>query len=340
MTNLLRTAVVGVGHFGQFHAEKFARLPGSRLVAVADIDESRARAIAEQYSAMAVTDYRRLIGAVDAVSIATPPAAHYEIAKTFLENGVHVLVEKPITDELDQASALIQIAKDRGCVLQVGHLERFSSVGRVMQELVSNPVYVEAQRIGPFKPRAAGVNAVLDLMIHDLDLILAVVDAPIEWVHAVGAPVLSAAEDIASSRIQFANGCVANVTTSRVSLRSERRMRIFQRDSYMTIDFLKRNIKIVRKSSGSGALPAVADLQIEETNYGDVDALEQEISAFLNAIATGESPLVSGEDGWRALEAALMITRSLKTYWQTILDQGSDEDSIVNRRPASSLMSR
>lgn len=329
MIKPIRTAVVGVGHFGQYHAEKFANLPGSQLVAVADIDESRAAAVAERFSVASVTDFRTLLGTVDAVSIATPPSAHYEIAQTFLENGVHVLVEKPITDDLDQASALIRTANAHQCVLQVGHLERFSSVGRVMRELISEPVYVEAQRIGPFKARAAGVNAVLDLMIHDLDLILAFVKSPIEWVHAVGAPVLSAAEDIASSRIQFANGCVANVTTSRVSLRTERRMRIFQRDSYMTIDFLKRSIKIIRKGNGDAALAGISDLQIEEADYGNVDALEQEIAAFLHSVRTGEPPLVSGEDGWRALEAALMITRSLKAYWQTIQDRTRTQDPVV-----------
>ncbi len=319
----LRTAVIGVGHFGQYHAEKFARVPASELVAVVDIDGGRAAEIGARHRVPAVIDYRELLGTVDAVSIATPPSSHFEIAHAFLENGAHVLVEKPITDDLDKAGRLIRVARDRGRVLQVGHLERFSPAGKALANLVSEPLYVEASRIGPFSPRATEVNAVLDLMIHDLDLILGFVRSPIEWVHAVGAPILSAEEDIASTRIQFASGCVANVTASRVSMRSERRMRIFQRDSYTTIDFLNKKIAVFRKRLGGEASGGdVPDVTIEQKSYADVDTLEQEIAAFLNSAATGQPPLVSGQDGARALEAALMVNRSLREYWCRIQTSG------------------
>ncbi|MEX0697996.1 MAG: Gfo/Idh/MocA family oxidoreductase [Dongiaceae bacterium] len=319
MMEPLRTAVIGVGHFGQYHAEKFARVPGSRLVAVADIDAARGRAIASRYGVEAVTDHRALLGRVDAVSVATPPRAHYEIARAFLENGAHVLVEKPIAAELDHAATLIRIARERGRVLQVGHLERFSAAGRALQRIVSRPLYVEAVRVGPFQRRTTDVNAVLDLMIHDLDLILAFVNSPIEWVHAAGAPVFSSAEDIASSRIQFANGCVANLTASRVSRIAKRRMFVYQPDSYTAINFVQKTMKIVRRASGE-SLPGVPNLHTEEISYGDADTLEQEIVAFLRAVRTGSPPEVTGEDGWRALNAALMITRSLQAYWQAVED--------------------
>lgn len=269
----------------------------------------------------AASDFREVLPLVEAVTIATPPATHYEIARACLEAGLHVLVEKPITDDLDHAGALIRIARERGRILQVGHLERFSAAGRVIRDIVKRPLYVEATRIGTFRPGPNNdINAVLDLMIHDLDLILDFVDSPIEWVHAVGAPVFSAAEDIASSRIQFANGCVANVTASRASLRTERRMRVFQDNSYTSIDFLHKKVRIVRRVNGA-TMNGVPALEIEETSYGDVDTLEQEIAAFLQSVQTGKPPVVSGEDGWRALEAALMITRSLRSHWQMISEQ-------------------
>lgn len=316
-----RAAVIGVGHFGQYHAEKYARISGSRLVAVADIDSGRAHEVAARFRVEAVSDYRQLLGKVDAVSVATPPRSHYEIARAFLDAGSHVLVEKPITDDLADATSLIEIARNRNRVLQVGHVERFSAAERTLRQMVERPIYIEATRIGPFSARATEVNAVLDLMIHDLDLILGFVNAPIEWVHAVGAPVFSRSEDIASSRIQFANGCVATVTASRISLRRERSMKIFQEKSYTYVDFLNKNIKTVRKNAGP-----VNDgtLQTEEVDYSDTDILEQEVLAFLTSIRTGQPPAVSGEDGRRALEAALMINRSLRAYWATVQEQGKN----------------
>jgi predicted dehydrogenase len=334
VSQTVRTAVIGVGHFGQYHAEKLARLPGSRLTAVVDIDGERAQGVAERHGVPSFVNFRDALTQVDAVCIATPPMTHYEIARTCLEAGIHVLVEKPITDNLEHASALIRIARERGRILQVGHLERFSAAGRVIRDIVTRPLYVEASRIGTFRPGANNdVNAVLDLMIHDLDLILDFVSSPIEWVHAVGAPVFSSAEDIASSRIQFANGCVANVTASRASLRTERRMRVFQDNSYTSIDFLNKKLRIVRRVNGA-TMNGIPALEIEETSYGDVDTLEQEIAAFLQSVRTGKPPLVTGEDGWRALEAALMITRSLRSHWQMIGDQTFQPRGAVIGRAA------
>jgi predicted dehydrogenase len=316
----LSTAVIGVGHFGQHHAGKFACLTGSRLVAVADTDPERRVSIASRYAVEPVGDYRTLLGRVDAVSIATPPSSHFEIAQDFIEHGSHVLVEKPITESVEDASRLIRLAKDRGKVLQVGHIERFSAVGRRFGELIHRPLFVQAQRMGPFKPRGEPVSAVLDLMIHDLDLILSFVRSPIEWAHAIGAPVLTTADDIASCRIQFESGCIADLTVSRISLRSERKMRIFQKHSCTSVDFLKRRITVFERdfSTGNGA-PAI---KLEEKVYPHIDALEEEVAAFLAAARGDCPPVVTGEDGRRALEAALLVDEQLRRNWRRLAALG------------------
>jgi len=314
--------VIGVGHFGQHHAGKYAKLPGSRLVAVVDRDPERAAAVAAQHRVEPLSDHRALFGRVDAVSIATPPSSHFDVARDFVEHGAHVLVEKPITESLADAARLIRLAKDRGTVLQVGHIERFSAVGRRLGQLVERPLFIQAQRMGPFKPRGVAVSAVLDLMIHDLDLILDLVDSPIEWAHAVGSPVVTSADDIASCRIQFRNGCVADLTVSRISLRSERKMRIFQKDSCTSVDFLKRRIGVFRHDSA--APPGAPRIRLEETIHPQVDALEEEIAAFLAAARGDHPPLVTGEDGRRALEAALLVDGELRRHWQRFVRPGSE----------------
>jgi predicted dehydrogenase len=310
----LRTAVIGVGHFGQHHAGKYAKLGGSRLVAVVDADPARAATVAARHDVEALSDYRRLLGHVDAVSIVTPPASHFAVASDFVEHGAHVLVEKPITESVSDAARLIALAAERGRVLQVGHIERFSAAGRELGRLVERPLFIQAQRLGPFKPRGEAVSAVLDLMIHDLDLILKLVDSPIEWAHAVGAPVVTGADDIASCRLQFESGCVADLTVSRVSLRSERKMRIFQKDSCTVVDFLKRRIAIFRHDAGAPA--GASAVKIAETVYPQIDALEDEISAFLAAARGERLPVVTGEDGRRALEAALRVDSELRRHRQ------------------------
>jgi predicted dehydrogenase len=220
VSTTLRTAVVGVGHFGAWHAEKYAHSQRCELVAVADIDGARAAAVGEPLGVAATADHRQLIGAVDAVSVCVPTGAHYQVAREFLEAGVHVLVEKPMTGRLETADRLIAIAERRGLVLQVGHIERFSSAYFALEKLVTRPLYFESYRIAPYRARGVDVDVVLDLMIHDIDLILALVDSPVASVDAVGAPVLSAQEDIASTRVKFANGCVASITASRVSAKT------------------------------------------------------------------------------------------------------------------------
>ena len=306
----IRTAVVGVGYLGQFHAEKYAMLPNSELVAVVDADRERAAMVAEKVGSSACTDYREIIDRVDAVSVVVPTRFHFEVARAFLEKGVHVLLEKPITTTLSEAEELIRIAAARKAVLQVGHLERFNPVILALDGVVNKPGFIESLRIAPFKPRGTDVNVVLDLMIHDIDIIQHIVGSKVKQINSIGAPVFTEEEDIANARLQFENGCVANVTASRISMKSERRMRIFQPDAYITVDFQNKKIAVLRKGDGE-MFPGVPDVKIEEQSFDQTDALKSEIEAFLDAIATGKPPLVSGEDGRQALETALQINKKL-----------------------------
>jgi predicted dehydrogenase len=302
-----RTAVIGVGYLGRFHAQKYAALPESQLVAVVDANaEARAR-VASELGCRALADYRELLGEVDAVSIATPTPTHFSIASDCLEHGVHVLVEKPITETLDEAAALVALAQRRGLVLQVGHLERFNAAILALEGTLGVPRFVESHRLAPFKERGTDVNVVLDLMIHDIDLIQSLVGAPIESIDAVGTSVFSAGLDIANARIRYANGCVANTTASRVSMKTERKLRIFQDDAYISIDLQQKVLTIVRKPPpDSGAAPG--QVTLEERSYEQGDALRMEIEAFLRCVREGKPPVVSGEDGMRALETAIRIS--------------------------------
>ncbi len=308
----IRTAVIGLGHFGSFHAEKYARLPQSRLVAVVDADEDRARQTARKLGAEPFTDYRQLFGKVDAVSVVVPTQMHFDVALECLQAGLHVLVEKPITETLDQADRLIRAASEHGRVLQVGHLQRFLLQRLGADTVINAPLYIESTRIAPYKPRGTDVGVTLDLMIHDIDLVLALVRSPIVLLDAVGAPVVSPTEDIANTRLRFASGCVANITASRVSLKTERKMRIFQRDAYVSLDLHNRKFVVMRKGTGKAWFPGLPAIDRVEKSFGEGDDLEAEIGAFLDSVATGTPPLVTGEDGRRALEAAMRITESLQ----------------------------
>jgi len=306
----IRTAVIGVGYLGQFHAEKYAQLPNAELVAVVDANGSRAAEVAAKVGTTAVTDYREILGTVEAVSIVVPTQLHYTVARDFLDRGVHVLLEKPITTTLEEADELIGVARDRQAVFQVGHLERFNPVIMGLDGVLTRPGFIESIRIAPFKPRGTDVNVVLDLMIHDIDIIQYLVKSPVKQINSIGAPVFTSEEDIANARILFENGCVANVTASRISLKSERKMRIFQPDSYISVDFQNKKMAVFRKGEGEMS-PGVPAISMEEKSFEQGDALKAEIEAFLDAVATGKRPLVTGEDGRRALETALMINRKL-----------------------------
>jgi predicted dehydrogenase len=306
----IRSAVVGVGYLGKFHADKYAALPDAELVAVCDASETTAREIAAKHGVEAFTDPTQLYGKVDAVSIVVPTQLHYEVAKGFLENGIHVLLEKPITATVEQARELVAIAEANKLVFQVGHLERFNPAILALDKVLTQPMFIESQRIAPFNPRGADVSVILDLMIHDIDIILDLVDADVKRIDAKGVAVLSKDIDIANARIEFENGCVANVTASRAGMKSERKMRVFQHDTYISVDFGNKKLGIHRKGEGE-MFPGVAEIDSQEQVFDAGDALLSEIEAFLQAIKTGSEPVVSGAAGTRALETALEITRLL-----------------------------
>ncbi len=313
MSRPIRMGVVGVGHFGRAHAEKIAGMSRAELVAVADRDAGRATDVGRALGAVAVADYRELPADIEAVSVAVPTLAHYEVAAALIERGVHVLVEKPITHDVESARKLIAAAKARGVVLQVGHLARFSGVTEAARQKIKRPLYIECVRIAPYKPRGTDVNVVMDLMIHDLQLVLSVVSAPIDAVDAVGAPVLSANEDIANARLKFASGCVANLTASRISLKTERKMRIFQADAYMTVDHDAETMRTIWRTGDSGSGGPKIEFD-DATVRTETDALEREIDAFLDAAIGGAEVAVSGEEGLRALDAAIRVNESVRAH--------------------------
>jgi predicted dehydrogenase len=305
----LKCAVVGAGYLGKFHAQKYASLPDCELVAVVDVDQAVASNVAANSSAKAYTDYRQILDKVDAVSIVVPTTYHHAVAEDFLEAGVHVLVEKPITVTVAEADDLIAIAKKNNLVLQVGHLERFNPavLGLDKEE---KPLFIESHRLSPFNPRANDVSVVLDLMIHDIDIILALVDSELERIDASGTAVLTQGTDIANARLLFANGCVANVTASRISMKLERKMRMFRPSSYVSVDFQNR-VLTKHKTGTKEMFPGIPEIVTEESVFESGDALLEEVKHFVNCIQKGENPLVSGEAGRRALETAIKITQLL-----------------------------
>lgn len=309
----LRCAVIGVGYLGNFHAQKYAALPDVELVGVVDNDPGRAAEIALALGTKAFTDHRDLLGQVDAVSVVVPTQYHHAVARDFLSAGVHVLIEKPITVTIEEADELIAIADQKKVVFQVGHLERFNPALVALDEILQEPLFIESVRIAPFKPRGTDVNVVLDLMIHDIDIIQHIVKSPVERIDAIGAPVFTGEEDIANARIVFKSGCVANVTASRISLKSERKMRIFQRDAYITLDFQNRKVLVAQKGSGE-LFPGVPNVKVDEKELGQADALKSEIESFIQAIKEGKQPQVSGRDGRMALETALKINLALGVH--------------------------
>lgn len=302
--------MVGAGYLGRFHAQKYASETGCALVAVVDTRAEAREAVARELNTQAVADHRSLLGKVDAVSIVTTTPAHHAIAREFLEAGAHVLVEKPITETPAQARDLIETAARCGRILQVGHLERFNPAIIAAGARLEGARFIECQRLAPFKERGTDVNVVLDLMIHDIDIVQSIVGKPIESIDAVGTPVFSGAVDIANARLRFVGGCVANVTASRVSLKMERKLRVFRDDAYLSIDLQQRILTAITKRTSvlaAGELP----VNIEEQSFEQGDALRAEIRSFLDCIASGRPPVVSGEDGLRALETAIRITEML-----------------------------
>jgi predicted dehydrogenase len=307
----LRTAVIGVGYLGRFHAQKYAQLADSKLVAVVDANAEAAQRVAAELGVEACSDIAQVLDRVDAVSIAVPTPLHFQLGSAALEQGVHVLMEKPIATTVAEAQALVELARRKRCVLQVGHLERFNPAIVAAADRLRTPRFVESHRLAPFKQRGTDVSVVLDLMIHDIDLIQELVREPIESIDAVGATVFSGETDIVNARIRFRGGCVANTTASRISLKQERKIRIFQDDAYLSIDMQQKILTVIRKKDAA-PVESPAHVSIEEESFDQGDALQAEIEAFLRAIRDGTEPVVTGEDGLRALETAMQITRLIQ----------------------------
>jgi predicted dehydrogenase len=311
--NKIKVAVIGAGHLGKFHAEKYYQLPECDLVAVCDNNEAQANIIAQKYDAKAVTNYKTLLGKVDAVTIATPTSTHFEIAAFCLQQGIHVLLEKPITTTLQEADELIRLAARNKLILQVGHLERFNSVVQHARSVLNQPLFIESLRIAMFKPRSMDVNVILDLMIHDIDIIQYLVQSKISRISANGAKVATSHVDIGNARLEFDNGAVANVTASRVSLKAQRIFRIFQKDAYISMDLQEKRLAIHQRGDAE-MFPGVPEIICDEIDCPTNDALKDQAHAFLNAVNTGSKPLVTGEEGRGALLSALQITDVLNAH--------------------------
>jgi predicted dehydrogenase len=306
----IRAAVVGVGYLGRFHAQKYAQAQGCELVAVVDARSEAREQVAKELGTQALADHRELLGRVDAVSVVTPTPAHCAIARDFLSAGIHVLVEKPITETPAQARELIELAKAQKRVLQVGHLERFNAAILAADPYLTAPRFIECHRLAPYKERGTDVNVVLDLMIHDIDIVQTIVGSPIASIDAIGTAVFSDEIDIANARIRFENGCVANATASRVSMKTERKLRVFEDDAYLSIDLQQKILTLIRKRAAPVA-PGQLPVTIEEQSFDQGDALKAEIESFLDCIRTGRPPVVSGEAGMRALDTAMRITEQV-----------------------------
>jgi len=305
MTDRLRVAVIGVGYLGRFHALIYSRMPDVELVGVVDADSERARAVAHEAGCAVWPDSVSLIGAVDAVSVVVPTTAHLAVAEPLLERGIHMLMEKPIAATREEGERLVALAEASGLTLQVGHLERFNAGVMALAERIEQPRFVETQRMGGFVERATDVDVVSDLMIHDIDIILSLVDSELRTVSAVGTPVLTDHVDIANARLEFANGAVANVVASRVSDKKTRRIRVFQERKYLSLDFIEQTIDVAYRRFGEGG--ERPEIVRERIQVEPVKPLDRELEDFVDCVRTGRRPVVHGRVGLEALDVALKV---------------------------------
>ena len=307
----LRVGVVGAGYLGKFHAEKYAQMDNVDLVGVVDINKSKAEDVAANVNTKAYLSHQALFGKIDAASIVVPTPAHFAVSMDLLENDVDILIEKPMTTMLEEADELIRFAESRGLIIQVGHLERFNPAVVALQDIVKKPMFIESHRLSIYKDRSTDVSVVLDLMIHDIDIILNFVKSDIVSIRAAGAPVISKHVDIANVRLEFKNGCIANVTASRISTKNERKIRLFQGDAYVSVDFANQGITIIQKNDKveSGLIPG---MDIKQLSFVKGDALEDELKSFVKTVVRREVPEVTGRMGRDALKIALSIMKQIK----------------------------
>jgi predicted dehydrogenase len=302
--NSLKVGVVGVGYLGQHHTRVYRELHGVELCGVSDTDPERGRNVAEEYGTTYYPEYRDLLQSIDAVSVAVPTYAHRQVAGDALAMGVHTLVEKPIAKTVTEADELVRLAREKSVVLQVGHIERFNPAIIAINDLVSEPLFIETHRLAPFNPRGTDVPVVLDLMVHDLDIVLHFVQCPVLNIDAVGVPILTPAEDIANARLEFENGCIANLTASRVSREKQRKIRLFQKDSYISVDCLERTVECYWHTRDENGSPQI---ERRDPEVLQDDPLELELKSFIDSIINDSRPSVTGEDGRNALDIAHQI---------------------------------
>ncbi len=304
----LKVGVVGVGYLGQFHAEKYARMENVELVGIADVDIARAGEIADKVGTTAFAGHRELLDKVDAASIVVPTSAHFAVSKAFLEHDVDLLIEKPMTTTLAEADELLQMAEQRGLIIQVGHLERFNPAVVALRDIIKRPRFIESHRLSMYKGRCTDVSVVLDLMIHDIDIISNFVNSDIRNIHAAGIPVISNSVDIANARLEFENGCVANVTASRISMKDERKIRLFQKEAYISVDFANHEITVINQNGDEAdAQSLIPGMAVNRLCFTKGDALDDEIKAFVNSVLKRQVPEVTGQIGRDALKIALNI---------------------------------
>lgn len=306
----IKVGVVGAGHLGNYHLQKYQKIPDCEIVCAADTVREQSLKAAKVYSCEALFDHRDLAGRVDAASVAVPTRFHYEVTKDLLSAGIDVLLEKPICVTLEEADKLISIAKSKGAIFQIGFVERFNPAIAALEKVIGTPLFIESHRLHPFFERGTDVDVILDLMIHDLDIILNFVKSPLKNVEAVGVSVLSNEVDISNARITFQNGCVANITASRVTGKVMQKIRFFGPEGYHSIDYGKRELVSLSRKSGDDGRIEIGENDIEVEVY---DPLEKEIRAFVNSVITRETPLVSGRDGRKSLDLALRIIDKMNT---------------------------
>lgn len=295
----LKFGVVGVGHLGAFHTKVYSRLDSIKLIGVCDCNLERSIEIGKKYHTASFADYEELFDKVDAVSIAVPTSLHYNIAKDFLSHGIHVLIEKPITKTLSEADELIELARDNKLILQVGHIERFNSAVLAIEPYLQKPKFIECQRLGPFHKRVKDVGVVLDLMIHDIDIVLGLMEQDVVKIEAVGLSTVSDYEDVANVRLTFEDGTIADITASRITKDIVRKMRIFQEDSYISLDYVNQDTAIFKKTGDK--------IIKEKIRVVKKEPLKKELKSFIECVRTGKKPVVSGVEGRRALQVALEI---------------------------------
>ncbi len=305
MENKLRVGVVGLGHLGAHHARVYSLLPNASLVGCSDINQELAENIAKKFHSKAFTNYKDLFGKVDAVSIVTPTALHYQIAKDFLEAGINVLIEKPITKSLEEADKLLEIQKNKNLILQVGHIERFNPAISAIADVINEPIFIECHRLSTYLKRAIEVGVVLDLMIHDIDIILELINSDVESIEAIGGNILSKTEDVANVRIKFKNGAVANITASRMAYQAKRKIRIFQKDAYIVLDYINQGAYLFKKEGDK--------ITRHKLDAEKIEPLKKELESFVDCVINKKRPIVSGEEARKALAVAIDITKKIQS---------------------------